>query len=285
MNSLGKILVHLDDSPSGEGRLALARQVALIRAKLTGLPSDIEAIYAVTPSYLSSTFAYSEYSGSTFNMLLEADVKRRDRAKAHFDQWTQTAGPAITWHDGSKEALASSFLNRSWLSDLLVLGQFNPAEGGINNVEKSFPSSLIIDSGKPALILPFIGSMKSTLQNVMIAWKSSKESSRALSAAIPFLQNAQKIHLVADIPQLESDEFMRRFELYLRANGITVKPSFQKSSGLNADGEMLLSRVADAGADLLVMGCYGHSRTREFVLGGTSRTILESMTLPTLMAH
>jgi nucleotide-binding universal stress UspA family protein len=152
-------------------------------------------------------------------------------------------------------------------------------------VEKSFPSSLIIDSGKPALILPFIGSMKSTLQNVMIAWKSSKESSRALSAAIPFLQNAQKIHLVADIPQLESDEFMRRFELYLRANGITVKPSFQKSSGLNADGEMLLSRVADAGADLLVMGCYGHSRTREFVLGGTSRTILESMTLPTLMAH
>lgn len=285
MNSLGKILVHLDDSLDGDSRLKVARQVAQIRANSGTAPSDIEAIYATTPSYLAASMAYSEYSGGTVAMLMEADDKRCQQAKARFDQWAQTPGPRISWLSVTNEMPSNSLLRYSWLADLLVLAQNNAADPGMSTVPRNLLANLIIDSGKPGLIVPYIGSMKSTLQNVMIAWKPTRESSRALSASIPFLQNAKSLNIVADIPAAESDEFKGRLESYLRVNGVSVQPVFHSSFGADSGGEGLLSMAADAGADLLVMGCYGHSRTREFVLGGASRTILKSMTLPILMAH
>ncbi len=180
---------------------------------------------------------------------------------------------------------ANSLLRYSWLADLLVLAQSNASDPGMSAVPRNLLANLIIDSGKPALIIPYIGSMKSTLRNVMIAWKPTRESSRALSASIPFLINAKSIHLVADINPAESDDFRQRIESYLRANGVLEKPIFHSSFGLDGAGEGLLSMASDLAADLLVMGCYGHSRTREFVLGGASRTILKAMTLPILMSH
>jgi nucleotide-binding universal stress UspA family protein len=285
MNSFENILVHLDDSLSGEKRLELARQVAQIRTQQTSSHSHIEAVYATPPSHLSSAMPYSEYSMRSFTRRMDDDAKRRNETKALFDQWVQTPGPAIVWHERSAELPRVSLVNRSLFADLVVLGQFNAVDPGMADETKHLNSNLIIDSGKPALILPFIGSMSSTLQNIMIAWNPSRESSRALAAAIPFLQNAKSIHLIADIPNLDSDDLQGSLERYLRSNGITVKPTFESSSGLNAVGELILSRAVDVGADLLVMGCYGHSRAREFVIGGASRTILESMTLPTLMVH
>ncbi len=285
MNSLGKILVHLDDSLDGDSRLKVARQVAQIRAASGSAPSDIEAIYATTPSYLAASMAYSEYSAGTVGMLMDADEKRSLQAKARFDQWAQTPGPRMSWVSVTNEMPSNSLLRHSWLADLLVLAQNNAADPGMSTVPRNLLANLIIDSGKPGLIVPYIGTMKSTLQNVMIAWKPTRESSRALSASILFLKNAKSLHLMADIPAAESDEFRRRFESYLRVNGVLVKPSFHSSFGADSGGEGLLSMAADVGADLLVMGCYGHSRTREFVLGGASRTILQSMTLPILMAH
>jgi nucleotide-binding universal stress UspA family protein len=285
MNSLGKILVHLDDSLDGDNRLKIARQVAQIRSNLGGAPSEIEAVYATTPSYLAASMAYSEYSAGTVAMLMEADDKRSLQAKTRFDQWAQTPGAKVTWVSITNEMPSNSLLRYSWLADLLVLAQNNAADPGMSTVPRNLIANLIIDSGKPGLIVPYIGSMKSTLQNIMIAWKPTRESARALTASIPFLQNAKSIHLMADIPAAESEEFKRRFESYLRVNGVSIKPSFHSSSGADAGGEGLLSMASDAAADLLVMGCYGHSRTREFVLGGASRTILQSMTLPILMAH
>ncbi len=285
MNSLGKILVHLDDSLEGDNRLKVARQVAQIRSNLGGAPSEIEAVYAATPSYLVASMAYSEYSAGTVAMLMEADEKRCQQAKARFDQWAQTPGQRISWVAESTEMPGNSLLKYSWLADLLVLAQNNASDPGMSTVPRNLIVNLIIDSGKPGLIVPYIGSMKSTLQNIMIAWKPTRESARALMAAIPFLQNAKTIHLVADIPGEESDHFRQRFESYLLVNGVSVKPSFHSSFGADAGGEGLLSMASDVAADLLVMGCYGHSRTREFVLGGASRTILQSMTLPILMAH
>jgi nucleotide-binding universal stress UspA family protein len=285
MTGFGKILVHLDDSLEGDRRLALAHQVANIGANSGATPSVIEAVYASTPSYLATTMAYGEYSAATFSILMEADEKRRNQAKLRFDSWTEKSGVRAPWQAEITEMPGYSLLRHSWLADLLVLAQYNSADPGMHTVPKNLIDSLVIDSGKPALILPFIGTMKSTLQNVMIAWKATRESANALSASMPFLQNAKSIHLVADVRQEVSDEFRGRFEAYLRANGISIKPSFQSSFGIKTGGEELLSWSVDLGADLLVMGCYGHSRAREFVLGGASRTILESMTLPVLMAH
>ncbi len=77
----------------------------------------------------------------------------------------------------------------------------------------------------------------------------------------------------------------RELRNYLDAHGIATKAERHAAAASEAPGESLLSLAADVGADLLVMGCYGHSRTRELVLGGASRTVLNSMTLPVLMAH
>jgi nucleotide-binding universal stress UspA family protein len=266
-------------------RIKLARQIVQMRTELGGVPSNIEALYATSPGYLTASMGYAEYSANTIAILLEADEKRREQAKMRFDQWSAVPGPHVSWQSDINDFPGNSLLKHSWLADLIVLGQNNPADPGMSTIPRSLIANLIIDSGKPGLIVPYIGSMKSTLQNVMIAWKPTREAAHALSASIPLLQTAKTLHLVADVAATDVEEFKRHFETYLRSNGVSLKPSFHSSFGADAGGEGLLSMASDVGADLLVMGCYGHSRAREFVLGGASRTILQSMTLPVFMAH
>jgi nucleotide-binding universal stress UspA family protein len=286
MNSIGKIVVHLDDSPKGDLRLQLGRQVALMLTQPGVSLSAIEAVYATTPSYLVASMGYSEFSAGTVAMLMEADGKRGAQAQARFNDWASAnPGLEIVWQSLPNEAPGASLMHFAWLADLLVLGQHDPSDASMSGVPRNFIANLLVDSGKPGLIVPYIGLMKSTLQTVLIAWKATRESSRALVASIPFLQRAKAIHVLADVPSAENGAFSRRFEAYLRSNGITASIGFHSSVGIGAGGEGMLSAAADVSADLLVMGCYGHSRTREFVLGGASRTILQSMTLPVLMAH
>jgi len=138
-------------------------------------------------------------------------------------------------------------------------------------------------SGRPALILPYAGSASVTPSTVLIAWKSTRECARALTAALPFLQGATRVHLV-DADGDETQPARGDVREYLRLHGIAKVKEHAKLSERRA-GEDLLSCAADCGAEMMVMGCYGHSRARELVLGGATRTVLESMTLPVLMAH
>lgn len=119
----------------------------------------------------------------------------------------------------------------------------------------------------------------------MIAWKPTRESAHAVTAAIPFLRHSKRIHLTLSDEDGAIAEQATALEGYLRLHG--VQAPIQRHSSVSAEtpGDGLLSLAADVGADLLVMGCYGHSRARKLVLGGASRTVLKSMTLPVLMAH
>jgi len=122
-------------------------------------------------------------------------------------------------------------------------------------------------------------------ETVVIAWKPTREAARAVSAAVPLLQRARRVHVLS-WNQEEDGIGGGRLDLdgYLKLRGI--EPAWHREDR-EPDflGELLLTRAFDLNADLLVMGCYGHSRAREWVLGGTSRTVLQSMTLPVLMAH
>ncbi len=122
-------------------------------------------------------------------------------------------------------------------------------------------------------------------QTVVIAWKATREAARAVTAAVPLLQRAQRVHIVKWDDGQEAIEGAR-LDLagYLKLRGVEAT-WHREGPEPDALGEHLLSRAFDLEADLLVMGCYGHNRAREWVLGGTSRTVLESMTLPVLMAH
>jgi len=140
-----------------------------------------------------------------------------------------------------------------------------------------------IASGKPALVVPYIGSPSASLDTVFVAWKETPQAAHALAAALPLLRAASAVHIGigADLPE-ESKTALQGF---LRRHGVVDPQLHTLISDASEAGELMLSLAADVNADLMVMGCYGHSRARELVLGGASRTVFDSMTLPVLMAH
>ncbi len=285
MNHIGKIIVHFDDSGDSEYRLKLARQVAHMQVPSGGLPSAVEVVYVTLPDYLTAYSTFAAFSAGSIDVLVEADTQRAQEARARFDQWVQGPSSGVTWISAINEMPQNYLLSRAWFADLIVLGQNNPDDSSKSKIPQNLIADLIIDSGKPCLIVPYIGVSRSTLKNIMVAWKFTRESSNALTAAIPFMQNASSLHIVADIPPANLQAFSLEFTNHLASNGVAVKPTFRSNAGIDLEGNDLLSIASDVGADLLVMGCYGHSRTREFVLGGVSRTVLKTMTLPVLMLH
>jgi nucleotide-binding universal stress UspA family protein len=138
------------------------------------------------------------------------------------------------------------------------------------------------------LVVPKIGALSPIGKTVMVCWNASRESARAATDALPLLHAAEKVIVLVIDPEISADGHGQEpgadVALWLARHG--VKVTVQRDVAADAKvGETILSRAADFGADLIVMGIYGHSRLREFVLGGASRTLLESMTVPVLMSH
>ncbi|MDP1901739.1 MAG: universal stress protein [Rubrivivax sp.] len=271
------VLVHLDASPRSAVRLALAHRVAQQQgARLT-------AMYAVLPSLLAVPWASAEGMSSAASALFEFDRLQRDRARALFDR-EAGSGP-MQWLEANFEGLRFAFLQAALFADLVVLGQGDSSDDQTGALPPDFVPSVITDSGRPTLVVPCVGPAEQIGSQVLLAWKPTREAARAASAALPWLRQAAAVHVArqpaaqegghADIAALES---------WLRLQGVTA-PLRRHVLGSGEVGEALLSLAADTAADLLVMGCYGHSRARELVLGGASRTVLQSMTLPVLMAH
>jgi nucleotide-binding universal stress UspA family protein len=182
--------------------------------------------------------------------------------------------------------IAGAVAQQALYADLLVLGQRNPADEAARSLPPDFVESVLLASGRPALVLPYVGWNGAVGDSVAIAWKETPEAARAVRAAIPILQRAGRVHVLAwggeEAPRVSGDAL--DLERYLRLHRVQV--TWHREGGEPRElGELLLSRVFDLGADLLVMGCYGHGRAREWILGGVSRTILDAMTLPVLMAH
>jgi nucleotide-binding universal stress UspA family protein len=152
-------------------------------------------------------------------------------------------------------------------------------------VPKDFVESVILESGKPTLVVPYAGHYPSVGHNVLIAWKPTRECAHAVAAAVPLMERAVRVHVVSwGVDTFLPAETTFGVVRYLRWHGIEA--TAQRYEDVPDDlGEILLSRAADEAADLLVMGCYGHSRIRELVMGGATRVVLKSMTVPVLMAH
>jgi nucleotide-binding universal stress UspA family protein len=167
--------------------------------------------------------------------------------------------------------------------DLAVVGQAEP--------EKASPDELIaetalFESGRPVLIVPYIQKTGLELGKVLVCWDGSRSAARAAGDAMPFLSRADEIEVLIvagergksdEIPGADVGQHLARHEFKVDVKRIVATDSDVANT--------ILSYVADSGADLIVMGGYGHSRLREFILGGVTRGILEAMTVPTLMSH
>ena len=268
-----RILVHLDASPRTAVRLALAQRLAHRDG------AELDAFYGVEPTLVALPWAAGEGLGSVAAALAELDAEQRKRARTLVDQ---TAGRSpLTWIDGGA-APYWSLLQHAMYSDLLVLGQTDGQDGLTGPVTPGLVPHTIIDTGKPTLVVPANGSFEVPCR-ILVAWKATRESARAVTAALPWLRRAKAVHLAIPADEDHADA-PARLTHWLQLQGVAAPIEHHRLADGEA-GAALLSLAARSGAELLVMGCYGHSRARELVLGGASRTVLHSMTLPVLMVH
>ncbi len=277
-----QILVHYDNTAGSAARLALARRIAQEHG------GAVAALHAVQPLMLALPYA-AEAAAATASRLKEEDDRRRAEARAAFDQAVDGGpGPRATWAESGDTPAIASFSQQALYADLVLLGQHERGDPGALDVPPDFVDLVIAGSGKPALVLPYAGSVPKAFATVAIAWKATPESAAAVSAAMPLLQRAGKVVVMAwseggEAPAARGSTL--NLDQYLRLHGIQAQFDREAPAGGGVVGDLILSRCADHGADLLVMGLYGHSRAREWILGGASRTVLRSMTLPVLMAH
>jgi nucleotide-binding universal stress UspA family protein len=172
-------------------------------------------------------------------------------------------------------------------ADLVVLGQADPdlVDGA---EQRAFPDHAILATGRPTLVIPYAGTFNTIGEHVVVAWNATRESTRAVTDAMPLLERAKKVTIIVGDARPgaggHGDTPGADVALYLARHGVKVEVSQERTAGIDV-GSLLLSRISDLGADLLVMGAYGHSRLRELVLGGVTRTILKEMTVPVLMSH
>jgi len=284
VTELKSILLHLDAAANTNARLQLAMRLARAHG------ARVDALYAVLPVVLQYPFAFSgDAPGAA--LLMNYEAEQRERIKAAFEYGRQRTGaadaPPVTWHESSDDPVRA-FTQLAWAADLMLLAQHDPAPNAYSGVAPDFAASVLVASGKPGLVMPFIGAGDKLGETVLIAWKPSPEAARAVTAALPLLQRARRVHLALwDDAQTPGSAEPQAIERYLANHGITPTLHRDALTGPEAHrvGELLLSLAADVQADLLVMGCYSHGRAREWVLGGATRTVLQSMTLPVLMVH
>ncbi len=171
-------------------------------------------------------------------------------------------------------------------ADLVILSQHAAGEHpGL--LRADFPEYVLLNCARPVLVLPAAGVQGSIGQRVAVGWNGSADAVRAITSALPMLRAAQQVGLVvfnaASDGDLHGELPGADMALYLARHGVKVDVDARETE--QDPGEALLTYAADAGADLLVMGAYGHSRVREILLGGATRTVLRSSALPLWMAH
>ena len=275
------ILVHLDHSPRSAVRVAMAARWSraheshLVGLLPTGLYDGVIPADAI-PTGMTDAIAES------------ADYLRR-RAEAIARAFRQGIAGAATLSyevrmvDG---VTVDAVVRFGRASDLLVLGQSDAAED-LDTTARRLPEQVLMEAGRPVLVVPSAGAFDAMPENIVVAWDGSREAAVALQAALPALRRAARVTLVSLRHPRDADAAQQWLVpdtvQHLRRHGVQARAESLMTEIDLADA--LLSRLSDLGADLLVMGGYGHSRLRECVLGGVTRQILAQMTVPVLIAH
>jgi nucleotide-binding universal stress UspA family protein len=266
---ISDILVLLNRTSERAGRFAQSL-AAEYGAFLTGA-----AIAAVAPF---EPVSYAEIGYDLPASAGEDEIELSHAALARFEERATALNVHVDTLNVSGEqsivALARTF-------DLLVFEQRDPKRSKSTD---GYIEPLLLQAGRPCLILPYIGTSPASFRTVTVAWDGSASAARALAESMPFLMKANRVELVT--VRDESDDRRRsgsRLIQHLARHHIDAQYlALPKFTGV---ADRLLSHVSDVGSDLLVMGAYDHSRLRERVLGGASREMLRSMTVPVLMSH
>ncbi len=276
-STIRSVLMHLDGTPASVGRLEFARNLALRHE------AALCAMFVAAPKHQPLQMALSE---SPAALLQWVDWAALERTKSRFSDALGEDGARMRWLENEGADGVAAFCRQALYADLLVLGQHDAAStSSAASAPTGFVESVLIASGKPALILPLARGHEGAGQDVLIGWNATPQAACAVSAALPWLHGARSVHVLEAIDEVaQAGAGELDIAQYLQFHGITPVRHHHRAAPADA-GRALLSVAHEVAADLLVMGCYGRGRTRERVLGGASRTVLQEMTLPVLMAH
>lgn len=274
------LLVHLDASMHADTRIRAAANLAvkedahLIGAALTGVTWSL---------YQPAGFGLDSID---LEPLLEEVRKQAKAAIARFEAIANEVGVTSFESRLIDDDAVNGLSLHARYADLVVLGQPDPDEYSYTT-SREFPELVAMQSAVPVLAVPYATPWRPLGNRILVAWNGSREARRAIHYALPLLEQAKAAQVVVfnagSDPSVHGEQPGADIALYLARHGIRVEVA-QRSCDKNV-GEALLSAADDYDADMIVMGCYGHARAREILLGGATRTMLRSMTVPVLLAH
>ncbi len=274
------VLVHLDGDARCAARVAMASQLATANgAHLIGL--------AATGTLALPVVVENDLRGWP-DVVARVRAQQRERAQVWVDHFkAQAAASRLTSFEAvlSDEEAEAAMVRLGRLSDLLVVSQADAHDAG-NTAPAGLPQRVFMQTGRPMLLLPRAGPVATLGRTVLAAWSGTRESARALSDALPLLSAADKVCVLcldradeAGVSRLQLNDLRH----WLQRHGVSAE--CVQVSTTEDFGDTLLQRAAGYGADLIVMGGFGHPRWAELVLGGVTRTVLEAAVLPVLISH
>ncbi len=275
-----RIAVHLDHGVDCQRRIDFCLRVAKAHdAHLTG----IFASY-VMPGYF---FDEAGLWARSMEKAIAIDTQGRAALQTAFSQAAGDVGVAVSWRQGDGSP-AQCVARHARYSDVLVVGQENPydLEAATGN---EFVEQTLLDVGRPVIVLPTAGTFERLGTRVLYGWNGGREAARAIADAAPLLRNASALRVLAlDASGSVKGGDAAPFEdlaAYCACHGFPRAELETRSTADIDIGDAILSAAADFGADLIVMGAYGHSRMRQLIMGGATRSLLKAMTVPVLFSH
>ncbi|MGE4373655.1 MAG: universal stress protein [Xanthobacter sp.] len=272
------ILVNLTEGVEKDAACDFAASMALrFHAHLTGVSVSYEI--DVPPFYM----------GALPTDFIEAQFRENEEAaKKAAARFRQKIAALNVPHEvqtltASLGVAAQQFLEMSRLYDLTVVSQPNPDKPG---PEEVIAENVLMESGRAVLVVPYEQTEPFKGERILLAWDGGRAAARALAEAMPLLHQASAIDVLRVGGETEENEaaiealgrHLSRHELKVQMHTIALE------SGQSVSG-VIMEQARMLGSDLVVMGGYGHSRLREMVLGGVTREIFTSMSVPVLMAH
>ena len=272
------IIVNLSVTKEGSvvGKYA-ASVAAALEAHLTGVAFIYDPVVPISGAgYIPAEIIETQREDN--ETAAEAAIKS-------FTAATEQAGISAEslMTSASIAAAGDQFARMARRFDLAIIGQ---AERETSSTEQIIGETALFESGRPVIMVPYIQRAPFKTDNVMICWDGSRTAARAVADAIPIIRKSGRVEIVIVASERGKQDEIEGADIgqHLARHGLKV--DVHRISGGNIDvGDALLSHAADSGADFMVMGGYGHSRLREFVLGGVTRSIFESMTVPVLLSH
>ncbi len=281
------IVVHIDPSAAGAARTRIAARIAEVHgAYVTGL---FISVPQMPPADLAM-FTQLGLEGGTYQRELERVVAedeklRRDGEKAFHAELARAKV------EGEWRVVEGGVPNpvdaQARYADLIVVGQAG-ADDESKRYRLDSPAALALACGRPVLAIPLGGAPERIGERILVAWNGSREAARAVSDAMPFLARAAFVELLAVEPSGRSTEAgmldLSNLARHLARHGVRAE-RYVVEAPEHAAGDAIVARADHADCDLIVMGAFGHSHMREMVLGGATRTLLKSMSVPVLLSH